>query len=591
MAPWRHDCHLFCMTKPLLASFLTLSLLALSGTFLILYATPQGMGLSDDSIAYIAGARSILSGQGYREAWLASDQPVTHFPPGYSTILAIVGISGLDPLRGTRFVNALVFGANIFLLGFIGWRMTRSQIAGIALALLVLLNGQLFRVHTTAMSEPLYIFFTLAAFISFWHYFSRFTQCHAERSEASLQLSKRPFVAHRATQGDMIKGQASTVSYSAQNKSASPSKREKSLGVPSSQYGEGGSNGFLLFTATLTAFAYLTRYAGLALLATFLVSLFILHDTWRKRLTSFAVFLAGFIPFALAWSIRNRLLTDNATNRQLVFHPITAENIQLGISNFAAFLLPVDALRRELVKIPNLLVVILILLALILLVWILTKGLRKFFKPAGETPEVLSFISVLYIFGYLSSIVSSMTLFDASTKFHPRILAPVYVSLLMMLVYFGYWLWQKQKPISILLILIIFSLSFANFTDTLTQLRKGGQGYASFQWFDSQAMDFLSQLPEGTRIYSNQVGPVYLYTGRPGYVLPDVIDPVTGLPRGNTDEGIALLQADVLTGESVLALFDFGSQDEDVQSVYRDLADGLNLAFDQQGDKIYTAFP
>ncbi|HMV28877.1 MAG TPA: hypothetical protein PKE23_05795, partial [Anaerolineales bacterium] len=90
------------MTKSHSASFLILGLLALSGTFLILYATPQGMGLFDDSIAYIAGARSILAGQGYREAWLASNQPVTHFPPGFSTVLALVGISGLDPLRGTR---------------------------------------------------------------------------------------------------------------------------------------------------------------------------------------------------------------------------------------------------------------------------------------------------------------------------------------------------------------------------------------------------------------------------------------------------------------------------------------------------------
>ncbi len=58
------------------------------------------------------------------------------------------------------------------MLGIIGWRMTKSKVAGGVLALLLLVNGQLFRVHTLAMSEPLYIFFTLAAFLSFWHYFS-----------------------------------------------------------------------------------------------------------------------------------------------------------------------------------------------------------------------------------------------------------------------------------------------------------------------------------------------------------------------------------------------------------------------------------
>jgi 4-amino-4-deoxy-L-arabinose transferase-like glycosyltransferase len=547
---------------PLFASFLILVLLALSGTFLILYATPQGMGLFDDSIAYIAGARSILAGQGYREAWLASNQPVTHFPPGFSSVLALIGISGLDPLRGTRLVNALIFGANIFLLGIIGWRMTKSKAAGIVLAVLFLVNGQLFRVHTTAMSEPLYIFFTLAAFSSFWQYFSI-----EEQSESTAKSAKDA--------------------------------KEKKLGALRVL---GGSKGLLLITAILTAFTYLTRYAGLALLATFLVSLFILHPTWKKRLTSIAIFLAGFIPFALAWSIRNRLLADNATNRTLVYHPITAENIQLGIGNFAAFILPVEAWRRELIRIPNLFAVILAVIVLALLVWVVFKGLKKFFNSATETPEPLSFISTLYIFGYLASIISSMTLFDASTKFQLRIVAPMYVSLLIVLVYLIWKLWQNSATsllfthhasrfTLIALTIYIFIASFFGFTSTLTQLRKGGQGYASFQWFDSEAMKFLSEVPEGTRIYSNETAPVYLYTNRPGYVLPDLIDPVTGLPRGRFDEGVAELQADVLSGEAVLALFDVDSQDVEVQSVYQTLADGLYLAFNAQGDKIYTAYP
>ena len=554
--------------QSLLASILTLGLLAVSGTFLVLYATPQGLSLSDDSIAYIAGARSILAGEGYREAWLASNQPVTHFPPGFSSVLAFVGISGLDPLRGTRFVNSLIFGANIFLLGLIGWRMTRSKVAGILLAALFLVNGALFRVHTTAMSEPLYIFFTLSAFLAFWHYFD----------EQNVSTAK----------------------------SAKDAKEEKKLGALRVL---GGPNSFLLATAILTAFAYLTRYAGLALLATFLVSLLILHDTWRKRLTSAGIFLAGFIPFALAWGIRNRLLTDNATNRQLVYHPISAENIETAIYNISSFLMPVEEWRRIIVRTPNLFWIILAAIILTLLIWVVYKGLKKFFQPTSETPEVLSFISAMYIFGYLASILSSMMLFDASTKFQLRILSPVYVSLLIMLVYLLWRLWDQKAASSSLtfyasvrslpvgritvfiLALYAFSTSFYSFTDAMTQLRKGGQGYASFRWFDSAAMDFLSELPDGTRIYSNQVGPVYLYTGRPGYVLPDLVDPVTGLPREGYTEGVAALKADVLSGEAALALFKFGSQDEDVQSVYLNLADGLYLAFDRQGDKIYTAYP
>ena len=116
-----------------LVSFISLFLIAVAGIFLILKATPEGMGLSDDSIAYIAGARSMLAGNGYREAWLNSNGPVTHFPPGFSSVLAFLGLFGLDPLRGTRFVNALLFGANAGLLGILAWRMTPSLTAGLVL--------------------------------------------------------------------------------------------------------------------------------------------------------------------------------------------------------------------------------------------------------------------------------------------------------------------------------------------------------------------------------------------------------------------------------------------------------------------------
>lgn len=529
----------FLMTsrQSLLASFLILSLLAVLGTSLVLYATPQGLSLSDDSIAYIAGARSILAGNGYHAIWLASNKPVTHFPPGFSSLLALIGLSGLDPLRGTRFVNSLLFGANTFLLGLIGWRMTKSQWLGILLALFFLFNASLFRVHTAAMSEPLYIFFSLLAFLAFSQYFNPL-----------------------------------------------PNKA-----------GNNRKEMWLVFTATLSAFSYLTRYAGLALVATFLLALILLQETWRRRLMDAGIFLMGFLPLVLVWSVRNKIVANNATNRTLVYHPLTEENIHTGIFNFAEFIAPIEQGRRMLMQIPNLVVGLLFVMILVLLVWVVYKGLGKFFNPVGETPEILSFASTLYVFGYLASIVSSMLLFDASTKFKLRINAPVYISLILMLVFFLSWAWSRRaffaRSFTVLVTVFALAVSVSGIVDAVTLLRRGGQGYASFVWFDSEAMAFLRTLPEGTRIYSNQAGPVYLYTDRSGYVLPDLVDPVTGLPRGGYEEGVAALQKDVLSGNAVLALFKFGSESEDVQSIYTQLADGLYLAHDTRGDKIYTAFP
>jgi hypothetical protein len=508
---------------------IAIGLIALGAIGILLYSTPEGLGLSDDSIGYIAGARSILSGQGYREAWLASNGPVTHFPPGFSSLLALISLSGLDPLRSARFLNALLFGANAFLLGVIGWRMTKSQVAGVTLALLFAVNASLFNAHAVAMSEPLYIFFSLAAFLTF------------------------------------------------------------------SEYSSTEKNIWLISTGILTAFAYLTRYAGLALLATFLLALILLPDTLRKKLASTGIFLTSVIPFLIGWGIRNKMVADNATNRTLVYHPLTAENIETGIYNISEFLIPVEEWRRALIQISNFFFILIAIIVFILLIWVVYKGLKKFFQPATEQPEILSFTNGLYIFGYLASIFSSMMLFDASTKFKLRILSPVYVALLILLVLLGHWAWQKRnifsRGIVTLAAILILALSAYDTSNFVVKLHKGGQGYASFKWYDSEAMDFLSQLPEGARIYTNQPGPVYLYTDRPSYVLPDLVDAVTGLPRERYAEGVQALHDDVLSGNAVLALFKFGSEAEDAQSVYIQLADGLYLAHDTHGDKIYTAYP
>ncbi|HEX2696528.1 MAG TPA: phospholipid carrier-dependent glycosyltransferase, partial [Anaerolineales bacterium] len=261
--------------KPHLASIVILGLLAILATFFILWVTPEGLGLSDDSIGYIAGARSMLAGNGYREAWLASNGPVTHFPPGFSSVLAWVGLFGLDPLRGARFVNALLFGLNTTLLGILGWRMTKSLPAGLILAALFVLNDSLLRAHAVAMSEPLFIFLSLLAFWMFDLYF--------ERDNHWLWLV------------------ACSVSVGA---------------------------------------AYLTRYAGLALVATFVVALIVLHDTWRKRLVSVGIFLASVLPWMIGWAIRNQIVGGSVTNRDLIWHPITAENFDTALYNASTFLMP-----------------------------------------------------------------------------------------------------------------------------------------------------------------------------------------------------------------------------------------------------------
>ncbi len=514
---------------PRFISFILLGVLAIMGVSLVLHATPEGLGLSDDSIAYVAGARSMLAGNGYREAWLASNGPVTHFPPAFSSVLAFIGLFGLDPLRGARFLNALLFGLNIALLGILGWRMTKSLPAGLALAALLLLNDSLMRVHAVAMSEPLFIFLSLLAFWMF--------DLYMERDRHWL---------------------------------------------------------WLLACGVLSGMAYLTRYAGLALAATFLVALVILHRTWRSRLASAGIFLAGMLPWAVGWAIRNDVVGGSVTNRVLIWHPITSSNFETALYNISTFLVPVEPWRRELFKAPAIFVLLTVLILGAVLAWILWKARNQLGygtdKPKEGAPikDGIAFTNGLYVFGYLASVFASMSFFDASTKFKVRILAPIYVSLLILLVLFAQWLWVRRREAVIVLVVLVFGMSTYGQAMALSELRKGGQGYASFQWYDSKTMSYLRGLPAGVRIYTNEPGAVYLYTGRGAYVLPDRVDPVTDEPRGGFEQGVMLMQEDIRSHNAVLALF--GGTNIPVADAQA-LSDSLYLAHKSAGDEVFTASP
>ncbi|OGO75540.1 MAG: hypothetical protein A3K45_00490 [Chloroflexi bacterium RIFOXYC12_FULL_59_14] len=119
-------------------------------------------------------------------------------------------------------------------------------------------------------------------------------------------------------------------------------------------------------------------------------------------------------------------------------------------------------------------------------------------------------------------------------------------------------------------------------------MSKGGQGYASFKWYDSKAMDYLETLPANIAIYTNEPGAVYLYTGRGCRVLSERVDPVTGIAWDNFDEGVAFVRNDVRSGYAVLVLFDVDGVD---QSELAQLTDGLVLIMKSGGDAVYYAPP
>lgn len=154
---------------------LLLALLALLGIATLLYATPWGAGIFFDSTIYIEAARNLLSGCGLSipsgsglNITSTNEEltPLTHFPPLFPALLAMIGILGIDPRDGARLLNALAFGANIFMVGLALDRCPRVSVwTSLFGSFLVLISADMLQIHSMAMTEPTFISFGLLGLI------------------------------------------------------------------------------------------------------------------------------------------------------------------------------------------------------------------------------------------------------------------------------------------------------------------------------------------------------------------------------------------------------------------------------------------
>ena len=128
-------------SKYLKYSIYVIIFFAIASTTLIISVTSKfGPGISEDSVAYIAAARNILNGKGISllfdlkgnqlNLWLPRiDNELYHifpWPPLFPFVISIFGFAGFNLIESARWINAILFGANIALILLIIRKYTRS---------------------------------------------------------------------------------------------------------------------------------------------------------------------------------------------------------------------------------------------------------------------------------------------------------------------------------------------------------------------------------------------------------------------------------------------------------------------------------
>ncbi|MDX9863922.1 MAG: hypothetical protein RBT34_03865 [Anaerolineaceae bacterium] len=515
-----------------------LVLLAVAGIALMIAVTPHGIGLVNDSVGYVAGARNMLGGLGYsRLTGDGSPRPITNYPPMFSILLAGIGLFGVDAIPAAQYLNIFLMGLNVFLMGVTVRKATGSSLLSLLGAVVFLVSSPVIRSHSFAMTEPLYLALAFGVLLS------------------------------------LLEGQRT--------------RRWYWLAV----------SGVLASLATLTRYVGISLYAtGAVALLVLCPDAMKAGIAWGKRVQHGLIFLGAGIPTVMVWLVRNYLVSSNVGNRQVIFHSVPMDKINEGLLNFWGWLLPE---RGGLVE--NLLGfwgIVLFMIVLGLAAWAILAAVREF-QHKGQKLAVESsrfaWINALQALSYLAVLLLSLMFFDASPIFEDRILLLFEVPLIVVAMAGLGWLWKRKAnwlrwTVVLFSVALLLSLS-EDSLDVVKELRKDGQGFAHSAVQESQVIAAAAALPEDVLLYSNRVTALYIVADKPAYVLPSPMNPATQGPREGYAEDVAMIREKVLAGEGAIVFLNYsGLFDEPQDAAWvKDLTEGIPLYGEYEDGAIFAA--
>ena len=283
----------------------------------------------------------------------------------------------------------------------------------------------------------------------------------------------------------------------------------------------------LFLPSLFTALACDTRIAGLSIMATGLLLIF-LHKKvkWSLKLLHLVIFGTGGVVLLLLNLIRNDRMNGTMTGvRQKSITPFW-----LNLQYFGETLL-------QWFHIPATNPIVCLIAATILIVSfasILLYRYLKWHKMTSFQTITIAF-SVIYILFIITT--ASISKYEKITN---RLLSPAYIPLLIGITYFLPSLYHQLKSkynkigITLLMFSIYLSLQFQQAMATIAfqqQTKETGiPGYTELDWQDSDIVQFLKRntayFKPDTEIYSNACDAVYFYSGLPALRIPEPVHKV-----------------------------------------------------------------
>lgn len=484
------------MTHPRL-TLVALLVVPVLGSILCVIATRHGIGIGQDSAAYMGAADNLLHGRGITTPFDLSGStlspaqvfavygavPLVHFPPLYPISLAAISSTGLSIASGARWLNAILMGANLFVFELLVRRFSTSRLLVPIAAALLLLAGpavffhqNLLLIDEGAWSEPLFLFVFLLSVLFIDVYLDHATP------------------------------------------------------------------GWFVGIAVCVALAPLIRYVGFSIVAGAAIAMLLWAPLTRPRRWKAAAMLVvcGLTP-SVAWSFVTSSVLHGGSARQFAWHAPSAP-IHWLLYIGSGWILPgsIPGLLRE-----ALFVVILLAAGLLLLV---DRVQNK------EGRQQHSHVAVLAIFAatYLAVLMFTLAFLDDTTPLDNRILCPLIPLLYLFLIKAISTIDVRAGNGSLILAALCLIAASDAVVPTLSVVDHGTPSGNTLM--TSATMRAVRRLPPDTVIATGVNTLLYTDTGRASMRVPVRVHQLTNRPNGSFTSQLRQLAAILATHHGVLVV-------------------------------------
>jgi hypothetical protein len=507
----------------------TLTLLGVIAASIVLIFTPNGAGVTDDSVFYLSGAQSILERGDL--SWPVGGEerePLTHFPPLYPLFLAGSDWLGIDIAHDAGLLGAILFGCLVAAIGWLVYRHSASAGAGLIAAILALVSPTLLGIYIMVWSEVLFLLILVLTIA-----------CLAE----------------------VILGRGMSAVVVA---------------------------GILAGLACLTRYAGVSLIA-----TGFVSLLLLRPGNWRGRITAALTFaVIASIPF-IGWFLRNAFIVGSLANRTLSYHPITTTNLQTAAYTISVWLLPgtyAFRIRVAAVLLPVVLAGGYLLRNTLASRRSRTRIPAKI-ADRLRVSWLLVFFEILYVAVLVTSLtfVDASTRLNARILSPAYLIALLWL----FLVFDLRWLSLRARRFATTIAIGVWLMSVVFYVvqsyPSLERMRADGRGFSGRGWMQSETVQAVRELEKGGVLYSTEGLALQYLTGRPAYWVPEKIRTLEGTLDMNYESNMALMHERLKEPGGALILFNSSFVATRPELPGRDeIIDGLELLLETSDGEIYV---